>query len=34
MLPSGSLPEPAKNTDAPGLTPTFEAGLVIVAVGG
>jgi len=34
MLPSGSLPEPEKNTDPPGSTVTFEDGLVIVAVGG
>jgi hypothetical protein len=34
ILPSGSLPDPANDTDPPGLTVTFEAGVVIVAVGG
>ena len=34
MLPSGSLPDPEKDTASPGLIVTFDTGLVIVAVGG
>ena len=34
MLPSGSLPLPENDTDWPGLTVTFVAGLTMVAVGG
>jgi len=34
MVPSGSVPEPAKNTDWPAVMVTSLAGLVIVPVGG
>ena len=34
MPPSGSLPDPAKDTASPGLIVAFDAGLEIVAVGG
>ena len=33
MVPSGSEPDPANETDPPGLMVTFDDGLVIVAVG-
>jgi hypothetical protein len=33
ILPSGSLPVPANETDCPGLMVTSVAGLVMVAVG-
>jgi hypothetical protein len=32
-VPSGSAPEPVNEIEPPGLTVTFEAGLVILAVG-
>ena len=34
IVPSGSLPVPAKDTDWPASMVTFVAGLVIVPVGG
>ena len=34
IVPSGSFPDPAKDTDPPALTVTFAEGFVIVAVGG
>ena len=34
IVPSGSFPEPAKNTDCPAVMVTSVAGLVIVPVGG